>query len=247
MVMSDLHHFAYLVAAVIITAVAVVVSIFFQHRRRNREKAEIDERKRKEINDIEVKEGFDLNFPPVTLERTKSQPTSNATAIPCPEPLNRSASNGGKASAEFDKVQALAELAQSNPTKYRRYLLTHLDELNGKNIDSTVEEIFCTLDIDKNGVLEGDEYVKCVRQLAEHMYREMEEVMETVFDKMAKELDMSKDDIDAVRSEHKETMSIESFEQEVISLVDVDGDGKITLEEAKQGFHMVVDKIEPKR
>jgi Ca2+-binding EF-hand superfamily protein len=212
-----------------------------------KEKEEKDKEKTKKINDEEIKEDFDRKFPPDPLARTQSHPTSAAPAVPSPVPLTKSSSIGDKPSEEFDKQKILAELAQSNPHLFRRHLLTHLDELNGKDVDSTIEEIFNSFDVDKNGILEGDEYAKCIRQLAEHMHREMEEVMETVFNKMAKDLDMSKDEVDVVRNEHNAKNTVESFEQEVISLVDADGDGKITLEEAKEGFHKVVDKIESKR
>merc|ERR1712187_88826 len=147
-------------------------------------------------------------------------------------------------SEKLDEQKELAELARSNPEEYMKYLMTHLDELNGKNIDSTVESIFKEFDEDGSGVLEGEEYEKCVQKLAEHILGEYDEHMEKQFEKMSGELGMSKEEIDVIRSEHKETMTIEKFKKEVIKLVDVDGDGKITLQEAMDGFHKVVDAIE---
>merc|ERR1712048_655825 len=110
----------------------------------------------------------------------------------------------------------------------------------------TVESIFQHFDKDGNGTLEGTEYHECVRELAEHMLREYEKLMETRFEKM-KDMGMSKEEISIIREEHKQHTSlygIEAFKKEVIELVDVDGSGTITMEEAKDGFHKAVDKID---
>lgn len=169
---------------------------------------------------------------------------SGQNAAPPVPKLRRALSGNQKPSKKFDEQKALAELARSNPDKYVKYLMTHLDDLNGKDIDSTVESIFKEFDEDGNGVLTGNEYDKCVQKLAEHMFGEYEEHGEKLFEYLSREWGMSEEEIDPIRSEYKEKGTIETCKNKVIELVDVDGDGEITLQEAMDGFHKVVDAIE---
>jgi len=152
-------------------------------------------------------------------------------------------SAGRKAKEEFNKEKALAEIAKQSPDKFKAYLISHLDHLNGTNIQETVKKIFNEFDSDGNDVLEGTEFEQCVQKFAEHMFRKYEDVIDALCKSKA-ENGMPNEDIEEFRSQHNKHFSVETFQEDVKVMIDKDGDGRITLEEAMTGFPQVVDFIE---
>merc|ERR1719440_449231 len=88
-----------------------------------------------------------------------------------------------------------------------------------------IEMLFATYDADDSFALVGHAYNECVTDITRHLHSEAERVAERY-------------------GTTKMLPSDEVLKQWVIEIVDPNGDGAITFEEARQGFKVVVDDIE---
>lgn len=110
----------------------------------------------------------------------------------------------------------------------RMILLQEIDdEDDGQTVDSKIETLFKAYDFDDSGFLCGEEYTKAMQELTEYVLAEAQ--------KRATALKMPV------------MMPPANLVQDwIIGVVDPNGDGAITLEEAKQGFKKVVDEVDDK-
>jgi len=113
------------------------------------------------------------------------------------------------------------------------------DEVDERTL-RTIDEIFARFDIDKKGVLEGKEAQACTDALLAHIMDAIEGQVKATISEIIP------DDPKRMQAEVEKKMmkvSTDKIRQKISDSVDPNTDGKISKDEAKEGFKKVVNMI----
>jgi hypothetical protein len=121
-------------------------------------------------------------------------------------------------------------------------LLKNLDDLEKdsvKDVGAYIDKLFSELDKDGNGVLEGDEYTKCIDELLGHLKRTSEAGLLKI---ISGKVEAGKEEAAFNREWSK--INFKKLRSKIENIVDANNDGKISKTEAKKGFKEVVDYMD---